>query len=142
MERGIALDMHVEEGMDCDAVVLPGGLEQVLDNLIDNALRYTPRDRAASVSASRGEHGRCIVEVADSGPGVPDEDVDRLFDRFWRGDSDEPGTGLGLAIVAHVVNLSGGSTTATNLPGGGLCIQVSLECVSRRSARPSLPLEQ
>lgn len=132
-ERAIALDMQVEDGMDCEAVVLPGALEQILDNLIDNALRYTPRGSATSVSATRGDQGRCIVEVTDSGPGVPDEDLDRLFDRFWRGDSDEPGTGLGLAIVAHLVKQSCGTTTATNLPGGGLCIRVSLESVSVRS---------
>ncbi|MEN8238704.1 MAG: ATP-binding protein [Actinomycetota bacterium] len=125
-EQSISLELRIDESVSCDAVALPGALEQILDNLIDNALRYTPGDRACSVVASTDDRGRCRIEVADSGPGVPVDHLDRIFDRFWRGDSDEPGTGLGLAICAHLVRQSGGTITATNVDGGGLSVVVTL----------------
>jgi two-component system OmpR family sensor kinase len=60
--------------------------------------------------------------------------LDRLFDRFWRGDSDQPGTGLDLAIVAHLANRSGGTVAAANAPGGGLSIVVILASSLKNSA--------
>jgi signal transduction histidine kinase len=125
-EQSIVFKMHVDGGSPCSAVAVPGSLEQILDNLIDNALRYTPAGSSVTVSASSVEGGRCRVEIVDSGPGVAEEDLDRLFDRFWRGDSDQQGTGLGLAIVAHLVTRSGGTITAENVPGGGLSLVVTL----------------
>jgi signal transduction histidine kinase len=125
-EHSITFKMNIDHEPPCDAVALPGSLEQILDNLIDNALRYTPDGCSVAVSTSPDDKGRCRIEVADSGPGVADEDLDRIFDRFWRGDSDQPGTGLGLAIVAHLTNRSGGTITATNAPGGGLSVIVIL----------------
>ena len=126
LERSIAFELHIPDAITCDAVAVPGALEQVLDNLIDNALRYSSEGSSATVSVSSDGRGRCRIEVVDSGPGVPGEDLDRLFDRFWRGGSDEPGTGLGLAIVAHLVNQSGGTITPVNVPGGGLSMIVTL----------------
>jgi len=125
-ENSVAFEMHIDDDPPCDAVALPGSLEQVLDNLIDNALRYTPENSSVTVSTSSDHNGRCRVEVVDSGSGVPEEDLGRLFDRFWRGNSDEPGTGLGLAIVAHLVSQSGGTVSAANVSGGGLSVTVTL----------------
>ena len=125
-ENSIAFEMRIDEGFACEAVALPGALEQVLDNLIDNALRYAPEGSSVTVSAFTDGRGQCRIEVADSGAGVSDADLDRLFDRFWRGNSDEPGTGLGLAIVAHLVVQSGGTITAANVPEGGLSVVVTL----------------
>ena len=132
-EGSIAFDMHVDSDIVCDAVALPGALEQILDNLIDNALRYTPEGSSVAMSVSMDPRGQCRIAVVDSGPGVPGEDLEKIFDRFWRGDTDEPGTGLGLAIVAHLVSQSGGSISATNVPKGGLSIMVTL------AASPSDP---
>ena len=129
-ENSVAFKMHINGDPPCDAVALPGSLEQILDNLIDNALRYTPEGSSVTVSTSSDGNGRCRIEVVDSGSGVPEEDLDRLFDRFWRGNSDEPGTGLGLAIVAHLVSQSGGTVTASNIPGGGLSVVVMLAAAS------------
>jgi len=125
-ERDIAFEMHVDDNARYEAVAMPGALEQILDNLIDNAVRYTPEGCAVAISAFVDSGGGCRIEVADSGPGVPQEDLDRLFDRFWRGDSEEPGTGLGLAIVSHLVAHSGGTINAANVPGGGLSVVVNL----------------
>jgi two-component system OmpR family sensor kinase len=125
-ENSVAFELHIDDDLPCEAVALPGSLEQILDNLIDNALRYTREGSSVAVSTSSDHRGRCRIEVVDSGPGVSEEDLDRLFDRFWRGDSDQPGTGLGLAIVAHLANRSGGTVTAANVPGGGLSVVVTL----------------
>jgi signal transduction histidine kinase len=133
-ENSVAFEMHLDDLPPCDAVALPGSLEQILDNLIDNALRYTPEGSSVTVSTSSIHDGRCRIEVLDSGPGVSEEDLDRVFDRFWRGDSDQPGTGLGLAIVAHLANRSGGTVTAANVPGGGLSVMVTLASSSKSPA--------
>jgi signal transduction histidine kinase len=126
VERGIELGVDITAPDGCDALAVPGALEQVLDNLVDNALRYTPEGGSVTISVTSSDSRSCAVEVRDSGPGVTDEDLPRLFDRFWRGPSDEPGSGLGLAIVAHLVNQSGGSVSAMNLPEGGLAVTATL----------------
>lgn len=94
-----------------------GRLEQVLVNLLDNAVKFTPKGgRVAVMVSDEGEYLR--IAVQDSGMGVPPESIPRLFERFYRVDSgrsrDEGGTGLGLAIVKHIVQLHGGTVRAEN----------------------------
>jgi signal transduction histidine kinase len=131
-ERGITLGLALDTNEVASAAMIPDGLEQVLDNLLDNAIRYSPRGGSVNVSVTCGQDDSCLVAVADNGPGIPAENLPRLFDRFWRGDSDQPGTGLGLAIVAHLVSRAGGSISASETPGGGLTVTVRL--VSREVA--------
>jgi signal transduction histidine kinase len=91
----------------------------VLDNLIDNALRYSPPGASISVEARNGT-GEAIIAVADDGPGIPAEDRDRVFERFYRGTVGRragPGTGLGLAIVAELVRRWGGDVRLLDGPG-------------------------
>jgi len=123
-DKGITLttDMRIIE--PCFAEVIPGGMEQILDNLIDNAIRYSPEGGTVSVMVSGPANGACVIEVSDTGPGVPDIDLPRIFDRFWRGGSGQPGTGLGLAIVSHLVTRSGGTVSASRAPTGGLVVRV------------------
>ena len=123
--RGIVLDAVGVDASPCYGKVVPGGLEQVLDNLLDNAIRYSPDGGRVTVTVAR-DGGFCSVTVSDSGPGVPEEDLPRLFERFWRGDSDQPGTGLGLAIVEHLVTRSGGSVAAGTSEAGGLKVTIRL----------------
>ncbi len=125
-ERGIELGLARDTCANCSAAMVPDGLEQVLDNLLDNAIRYSPPGGVVTVAVGRDPDGSCRISVVDTGPGVSDDDSERLFDRFWRGESDQPGTGLGLAIVDHLVTRAGGTISASGTPGGGLTVTVRL----------------
>lgn len=110
------------------ARVIDGGLEQILDNLIDNALGHSGAGDTVTVRVQRArDSDRVIVAVSDEGPGVPPDQLRRLFDRFWRGPGAEPGgTGLGLSVVRRLAEASGGQATARPSQSGGLEIEVSL----------------
>jgi signal transduction histidine kinase len=97
----------------------PGDLAHVVDNLVENALRYTPPGAHVTVE-SGAANGRAMLVVADNGLGIPDEDRDRVFERFYRGSNGRrlgPGTGLGLAIVAELVARWDGEVTLADGPG-------------------------
>ena len=99
-------------------------LRLVVENLLENALRYAGEGARCTVSLGR-EDGYVVVGVADDGSGVPDEDVPRLFERFFRSDRARTtrGTGLGLAIVKHVVESAGGNVEARGGQGRGLDVR-------------------
>jgi two-component system phosphate regulon sensor histidine kinase PhoR len=99
-----------------------GRLEQVLINLIDNGIKYTPKEGSVTISAI--DSGSMVkVEVKDSGIGIPAKDLPRIFERFYRVDEarsrDLGGTGLGLSIVKHIVQLHGGTVAVESIPGKG-----------------------
>jgi signal transduction histidine kinase len=98
----------------------------VVENLVENAIRYAGEGATVRVEACR-EGGRLVLRVADDGAGVADEDLPRLFERFFRADRARAsrGTGLGLAIVKHVVASAGGTAEARGGRGAGLEIVVS-----------------
>jgi two-component system phosphate regulon sensor histidine kinase PhoR len=97
-------------------------LEQALVNLVDNAIKYSERDREVRVEAERSGP-EVIVRVRDQGSGIPPEHLPRLFERFYRVDSGRSrqlgGTGLGLAIVKHIAQAHGGKVTVASTPGKG-----------------------
>jgi histidine kinase len=97
-------------------------IHQVLFNLLDNAVRFTPTGGRVTVSADRHD-GSVDVHVADTGPGIGPEHLPRLFERFYRADSArsqrEGGTGIGLAIARSVVEAHGGRIWAESEPGKG-----------------------
>jgi signal transduction histidine kinase len=100
----------------------PAKLHDVLRNLIENAANYAPEGTTISLSARRDpDHIALVVE--DEGPGIPDADLQRIFERFYRVDKarsrETGGTGLGLSIVKHLVGLHGGDVRAENRPTGG-----------------------
>jgi two-component system, OmpR family, phosphate regulon sensor histidine kinase PhoR len=114
---------------DChDLLADPAKLHDVMRNLAENAVNYAPPDTEIVLAAvRRGDD--CVLTVADSGPGIPSEDLRRVFERFYRVDSSRArpgGTGLGLAIVKHLVELHGGSVKAGNRPEGGAIFTVTL----------------
>ncbi len=100
-------------------------LRTLLANLVDNAIRYTPRGGRVDVSAGL-DGGRPYLEVSDSGPGIPPAERGRVFDRFYRrGGTGEPGTGLGLAIVEAIARRHGAEVVLGDAPGGGLAARVA-----------------
>jgi two-component system phosphate regulon sensor histidine kinase PhoR len=107
----------------------PAKLHDVLRNLLENASNYSPEGGVIDVGARRA-NGWIEIVVADRGPGIPDADLSRIFERFYRVDRsrsrDPGGTGLGLSIVRHLVELHGGRVTAANRPGGGAVFTVRL----------------
>lgn len=102
-------------------------LQTVVENLLTNAVRYAG-DGSTCTLRCANEDGRALLIVSDDGVGVPDADLPRLFERFYRGDRGRSsrGTGLGLAIVKHVVAAAGGTVEASNTAGGGLTVACSL----------------
>jgi two-component system sensor histidine kinase MprB len=98
-------------------------LERAIGNLLDNALKWSPDGGVVEVSCVAG-----TVVVRDHGPGVSDEDLVHIFDRFYRAPAarGRPGSGLGLAIVAQVAREEGGSVIAGHAPGGGAIFRFSL----------------
>ncbi|MBI4277096.1 MAG: HAMP domain-containing histidine kinase [Armatimonadetes bacterium] len=94
---------------------------QVLANLLDNALKFTPPGGAVQVEAYEGR-GHVFVAVRDTGPGIPEEDLPHIFDRFYKADrarSENPGAGLGLAIVKRLIEAQGGLVMVESTPGKG-----------------------
>jgi two-component system phosphate regulon sensor histidine kinase PhoR len=107
----------------------PEGLRTILDNLIDNAVKYTPEGGRVTVRW-RAENSTVRVEVQDTGIGIAPQDQARIFERFYRVDKARSrelgGTGLGLSIVKHLTQAFGGSVSVTSEPGGGSLFTVRL----------------
>jgi two-component system, OmpR family, sensor histidine kinase MprB len=105
----------------------PQRLDRALRNLIDNALKFGPRDGPIDVALIDGE-----LTVRDHGPGIAAADMPHAFDRFYRGASARalPGSGLGLAIVRQVAEAHGGGVSAENAPGGGTLMRLRLSPLS------------
>lgn len=122
-EHDIDLVLNAREGLS--ALALNGSLEQIIDNFIDNALEVSPEHSKIVISAGLVD-SMVHIQVLDEGPGMPEQDLARAFDRFWRARSDAYGSGLGLAIVQRLVELSGGSCGLQNRETGGLAAYVYL----------------
>jgi two-component system phosphate regulon sensor histidine kinase PhoR len=106
----------------------PAKLHDILRNLVENAVNYSP-DGADIRIAARPVDAGVVLEVTDSGPGIPPADLSRVFERFYRVDKARTrpgGTGLGLAIVKHLVEAHGGTVSAANRPEGGARFSVML----------------
>jgi K+-sensing histidine kinase KdpD len=131
-EREIKIDLPPDLPLiQFDAVAI----EQVLANLIDNAVEYTPANTAIEISARRGEES-VTVEIADHGPGLPQGTETRVFDKFFRADENRRGIGLGLAIARGIVEAHGGSITAANRRGGGATFRFTLPLVGQPDDGP------
>ena len=128
-EKNISLAFTERSG-DLTANVDPQRFEQVLGNLVGNAIRYVPEGGRVWVTAHGVADGLSLT-VNDNGPGLPPEDLPFIFDRFWRKDKSRArvsgGTGLGLAIARQLVEAQGGHISARNLPEGGLQIMIGLK---------------
>ncbi|TMC44656.1 MAG: HAMP domain-containing protein [Chloroflexi bacterium] len=123
-DRGVRIATRVDRPVvvaDRDS-----GLEQVFDNLLDNALRYAPAGSAVEVEATAGD-GMARITVSDHGPGIAPGERTRVFERFHRGEGARgPGAGLGLAIARSIVDAHAGRISAAETPGGGAAFVVEL----------------
>jgi signal transduction histidine kinase len=118
---GVTLRAEGDPGLDVP--LRPRMLRIVAQNLTENAIRYAGQGSTLTLGiAAAGEPAAAVLTAVDDGVGVPEADVGRLFERFWRGDSARAsrGTGLGLAIVKHVVYAAGGTVEGRSSPGQGL----------------------
>ncbi|MGE5384588.1 MAG: ATP-binding protein [Betaproteobacteria bacterium] len=103
----------------------PEALRTLLANLVGNAVRYTPAGGRVDVSCGIDE-GKPFLEVADTGPGIPPEEREHVFDRFYRrANDDAPGSGLGLAIVRTIAQRHGARVALSDAEGGGLLVRVA-----------------
>jgi two-component system OmpR family sensor kinase/two-component system sensor histidine kinase BaeS len=131
-EKNISLSLEKGNG-DFTTELDPQRTEQVIGNLIGNALRYIPESGRIWLTLEKTAESICLF-VNDNGPGVPNEDLPFLFDRFWRKDKSRSraagGTGLGLAITKQLIEAQGGGVSAQNLDGGGLQIRIFLKTQS------------
>ncbi|MFV1959961.1 MAG: sensor histidine kinase, partial [Planctomycetota bacterium] len=137
-ERGDRLAVDVEPGLTVRADA--GRLRQALANLVDNALKYGGHgigDQGITVTLrARGNEGEVCLVVEDEGPGIPAEDLPRIFDRLYRGDRSrhERGLGLGLGFVRAIAEAHGGSVEVESTPGRGSVFTLRLP---RRAHPPS-----
>jgi two-component system phosphate regulon sensor histidine kinase PhoR len=126
--RGLVMTAMIPEGFTLRAD--RRALEQVLGNLIENAVKYASDRATVTVSADLRADGRAVLRVADTGPGIEARHLPRLFERFYRVDvgrsRDVGGTGLGLAIVKHLVEAMGGTIAVDSAPRRGTTFEVVL----------------
>ena len=119
-EKGTELTYRAEG--TCTMLATRDEIHQIIYNLTDNAVKYTPPGSTVQVSLFR-EGDQVVLTVEDNGAGIPEEDLPRIFERFYRVDKARSraagGTGLGLAIVRDTVEKRGGTVEAANRPGGG-----------------------
>jgi signal transduction histidine kinase len=119
-------------------------LEQVLNNLLDNAFRHTPAGGAVDVRARTVQQGFVQVSVSDTGKGIPPEDVPHLFERFYRAANgrNTKGYGLGLAITREIVRAHGGDIWATSEPGRGTTFSFTLPAAAAAERHAKAPQPQ
>jgi signal transduction histidine kinase len=136
-EAGVALEVDVPEALALHAD--RAALRELLDALLDNAIRYTPRGGRAGVRA-RATPGGCALTVWDSGPGVAQAERGKVLERFYRGaaaqSSGQPGSGLGLAVVKAIADSHGAPLALADRSGGGLEVTVTFDAgaASRRAS--------
>jgi signal transduction histidine kinase len=132
-DRSITLDLDIAEGTPriCGDAAR---LEQALQNVAANAIRHTPSGGRVGLTASAAPDG-VLIAVSDTGPGIPEEHLPRVFDRFYKVDAARSGTavpsgsGLGLSIVRAIIERHGGTISARNVPEGGAVFELRLPAV-------------
>lgn len=128
-QHHLELRLHLPEIQKIYALATEAGLSGVLENIVSNAIKYTPEGGLVSVSVKTGE-AETIIKVKDSGIGIPEEEIARLGEEFYRASnarhSDIEGTGLGLAIVKHVVGQLGGEFSIASKQGQGTTVTITL----------------
>jgi signal transduction histidine kinase len=110
-------------------------LSRALDNVLDNARKYGGGPRSPIKVEARRENGEVVLAVSDSGTGIPPQELERIFDPFYRGTTArtrQTGFGLGLALARRVIEAHGGKIRASNVEGGGARIEMRLPGADER----------
>ncbi len=130
----VRLDVQVE---DLTTLADRGKVRLILDNLLSNAIKFTPRGGTIAIHV-RGEREQLVLDVMDSGPGIPPEERNRIFEAFYQGKTPQgghvKGTGIGLSVVTEFVNAHAGSIEILEAKGGGAHFRVRLPM--RQAATP------
>jgi two-component system, NtrC family, sensor histidine kinase GlrK len=130
----VRLDVQVD---DLTPLADRGKVRLILDNLLSNAIKFTPRGGTISIHA-RGEREQLLLDVMDSGPGIPPDERNRIFEAFYQGKTPQgghvKGTGIGLSVVTEFVNAHGGSIEILEAKGGGAHFRVRLPM--RQAVKP------
>jgi two-component system phosphate regulon sensor histidine kinase PhoR len=128
-ERGQRIEVTIAPGAETIRAD-PAKLHDALRNLVANAITYAPEQSTIRIDAATAAGRRVAISISDEGPGIPEDDLSRVFERFYRVDKsrarDPGGTGLGLAIVKHLVELHGGTVRAENGPNGGARFTITI----------------
>jgi signal transduction histidine kinase len=134
-EHGVTLTVRAPAG--ADALAVPGAVDQILDNLLDNAVEVAPRGSEIAIEVV-GVASVISIAVTDQGPGMSDEARSRAFDRFWRADgSSGDGIGIGLTIVRDLTEACAGAIELLPAEGGGTRALLTLEAVPGRVTDPA-----
>ncbi|MFM7360292.1 MAG: sensor histidine kinase [Cyanobium sp.] len=141
--RGIQLELDLPQEGPVQVMGDASRLHRALLNLLDNALRFSPAQAPVQVQLRSGPSW-CLLSVRDRGPGLSEEDLEHLFERFYRGDpararSQRGGSGLGLAIVQQIAHTHGGRVQASNHPEGGAVLELLLPLGERGTANGAPP---
>lgn len=130
-ERGVHIALRGSADGRPFVLASPGHLDQVLDNVLSNALEVSPDGTTITVrTETQGDE--VVLSLLDEGPGMSDAEKSRAFDRFWRGQglTGRSGSGLGLAVVRQLVTDDGGTVALRDAPGGGLCVEIRLRAAA------------
>jgi two-component system phosphate regulon sensor histidine kinase PhoR len=126
--RNIRLETHCPD-TDLRVLADPDKLIEIITNLVDNAIKFTPQGGIITIDTRQQEPDKIVVSVTDTGEGIEPEDLDDLFKPFYqakRTKAHTQGLGLGLSIVKHLVEMHDGSITVTSEPGKGSQFRIEL----------------
>jgi signal transduction histidine kinase len=129
---GVAAEQRAEQGLGAPLLDAPA-IQQALVNLLDNAIKHSPNAATVTIAASLNPQLSTLnLSVADTGPGIPREEHEKIFERFYRRGSElrreTPGVGIGLSIVKHIAEAHGGRVVVESQPGKGSRFTIELPC--------------
>lgn len=130
-----SVQLSADYGADGPLLVMADAnrLKQVLINVLDNALKFTPKGGTVAITVTREEE-KAVVRIADSGVGIAEDDLPHVTEKFYKGESQRAGSGLGLAICKEIIELHGGALELASVPGEGTTVTLRLPLMEQHAA--------